>query len=268
MYLEDALLSKSEVRLLRYELGGSVFIERDDVVAADRAICVFIDGEFYRTLIATPELVEELMVGHLVCEGIIEDLDDVVGVEVEPLRVNVELREGVDLGLLNMSKVDIITTACGSLGTPVRAGQLERLVDGSDVRVDAGKIMEMIRELNTKSSIYRETGGTHSAMLCSNVGEVYAFAEDVGRHNAVDKVVGIGLMKCVDLSCCVLLSSGRQSSEIVLKVARSGVPVVASVAGPLESGINVARETGVTLICFARGKRMNVYTYPERITGI
>lgn len=84
----------------------------------------------------------------------------------------------------------------------------------------------------------------------------------------MDKVVGIGLMKCVDLSCCVLLSSGRQSSEIVLKVARSGVPVVASVAGPLESGIHVARETGVTLICFARGKRMNVYTYPERITEI
>ncbi|EMR73534.1 Formate dehydrogenase, subunit FdhD [Thaumarchaeota archaeon SCGC AB-539-E09] len=261
-------MSTREVRLLRYELGGSGFIERDDVVAADRAICVFINGEFYRTLIATPEMTEELVVGHLVCEGIIEGLDDVVGVEMDPLRVNVELQESVDLDLLNMSKVDIITTACGSLGMPVRAGQLERLVNGSDVSVDAGKVMEMIRELNARSSVYRATGGTHSAMLCSDAGEVYAFAEDVGRHNAVDKVVGAGLMKRVDLSGCVLLSSGRQSSEIVLKVARSGVPVVASVSGPLESGINVARETGVTLICFARGKRMNVYTYPERITGL
>lgn len=261
-------MSTREVKLLKYELGGNEPTKRDDIVAADRAICVFIDGEFYRTLIATPDLIEELVVGHLVCEGIIEGYDDMVGVEVEPLRVNVELREGVDLDLLNMSKVDIITTACGSLGMPVRIGQLERLVDESDIRVDAGKVMGMIRELNTRSSIYRETGGTHSAMLCSNNGEVYAFAEDVGRHNAVDKVVGTGLIKGVDLSRCVLLSSGRQSSEIVLKVARSGVPVVASVAGPLESGINVARETGVTLICFARGKQMNVYTYPERIKWI
>jgi FdhD protein len=113
--------------------------------------------------------------------------------------------------------------------------------------------------------VHRETGGTHSAAICGPGGDVFAFAEDVGRHNAVDKVVGSGALRGVDLSGCVLISSGRQSGEMVLKAARGGIPVVASVAGPLESGIRLAEAAGITLICFVRGRHMNVYTNPERI---
>ena len=82
----------------------------------------------------------------------------------------------------------------------------------------------MVRELNKRSERFRRTGGTHSAMLCSIDGEVIVFAEDVGRHNAIDKVVGAAILSGVDLGSCVLVSSGRQSGEIVLKAARSGVP--------------------------------------------
>jgi FdhD protein len=210
-------------------------------------------------------MVEELVVGHLMGEGIIGSLDDLREVDVKPLKVHVELGKDVDLNVLNMSKVDLITTACGSLSTPIHEDHLGSMRTASNIKVEAEKIWRMVRELNLRSEVFRETGGTHSAMLCSPDGEILSFAEDVGRHNAVDKVIGAGLLLGIELGECVLVSSGRQSSEIVLKVARSGIPVIASVAGPLKSGIGVADATGITLICFVRGRRMNVYTHHERI---
>jgi FdhD protein len=123
----------------------------------------------------------------------------------------------------------------------------------------------MARELNERSGTYKETGGTHAAMLSSMEGNLTIFAEDVGRHNAVDKVVGAGVLRGVDLGACVLVLTGRLSGEIVLKAARVGITVIASVAGPLESGVRIAEAVGITLVGFVRGRRMNVYSYEERI---
>lgn len=258
-------MASEHVRLHRVDLEKRSKREIDDVVASDEAVCVFINDEFYRTMIATPGMTRELVLGHLFTEGVIGSLDDVAELEVLPLKVHVELRGEVDFERLNMSKVDLITTACGSLSTPVNPGQLEALGVSSDVKIEAEVIWRMVRELNLRGEKYKETGGTHSAMLCKVDGEVVAFAEDVGRHNAVDKVVGAALLEGVDFGECALVSSGRQSSEMVLKAARSGVPVVTSVAAPLSSGIQVARVTGITLVCFVRGRRMNVYSHNERV---
>ena len=259
-------MSTKRIKLHRVDLEHKIITERDDTVSTDEAVCVFINGEYYRTLIATPTMIEELVVGHLIGEGIINSLDDLKAVEVEPLKVRVELQDEVDLDRINMRKVNLITTACGSLSPPVRGDQLDQMWNASDIEVEAERIWDMVRELNLRSQIYRETGGNHSAMLCSPEGEVLSFAEDVGRHNAVDKVIGEGLIRGIRLEECVLVSSGRQSSEIVLKVARCGTPVIASVAGPLESGIKIADATGITLVCFVRGRRMNVYTHHDRIS--
>ena len=251
--------------LHRFNLKQSIISELEDVVAVDEAVCIFINDEYYRTLIATPTMIRELVVGHLVGECIIGSLDEVKNIELNPLKVYVELRGDVDLKLINMSKVDLITTACGATGGLLRSDQLKPLETPGGLSVNAEKVWGMVRELNKRSGLFRETGGTHSAMLCTTDGEVLAFAEDVGRHNAVDKVVGAGVLKGVNMGGCVLISSGRQSGEIVLKAARSGIPFIASVAGPLESGIRIADAAGITLICFVRGRRMNVYTHPERM---
>jgi len=240
--------------------------DREDVVTSDKAVCVFINGEYYRTLIITSSMIEELVLGHLLSEGIIESSADLKSIEISSLKAHVELTKEIDITHLNILKSDLITTACGIPTTQASEDQLKSMVNHSETKVPAEKIWGMIRELNLMSDQYRETGGTHAAMLCTLEGETRYFAEDVGRHNAVDKVIGAGFINNVDYSQSILLSSGRQSSDIVLKAVKSRIPIIASVAGPLESGIRIAQLTETTLICFVRGRRMNVYSGHHRVT--
>jgi len=259
-------MSIREIKIQRFDLRDGTVNDFEDEVALDDAVCIFLNDEYFRTLIASPNMKKELVVGHLLSEGIITSKNEVLEVEVRPPQVSIVLKKDVDLGIQSMNKMRLVTTACGSSPVPLKTEQLGSLKVRSDVRVEADNILSMMSELNRRSSVFRRTGGTHSAMLCSQEGRVLAFAEDVGRHNAVDKVVGAGALGGYEMNRCILLSSGRQSSEIVLKAARSGIPLIASVAGPLASGINVAEAAGITLICFVRGKRMNVYTHPQRVS--
>lgn len=258
-------MSVRAIKLHRFDLRQGAIREVEDEVAVDEAVCIFVNGEYYRTLIASPTMKRELVVGHLIGEGVIDSVNDIRELKIEPLRVHVELHSDVDLDFLNWIRLDLITTACGSLTTPLKNKQLRSLKVCSSIGIEAEEIWTIINDLNRRSGLFRRTGGAHSAMLCHSDGEVLAFAEDVGRHNAVDKVVGAGALGGYDMSRCVLACSGRQSGEIVLKAARSGIPAIASVAGPLESGIRVAEATGITLICFVRGRRMNVYTHHQRL---
>jgi FdhD protein len=121
-------------------------------------------------------------------------------------------------------------------------------------------IFEVINQLNQESLTYRSTGGTHSAIL-SCVDEDFSIChEDVGRHNAVDKVLGTGLINGISFSKCILASSGRLSGEIILKAARAGVPTICSVSAPLLSGVIVAKQIGIELYGFVRARRFNKYT--------
>ncbi len=260
-------MSSIGVKVHRFELDSGGFVEREDRIAADAAICIFINGELFRTLLASPVMIEELVVGHLVGEGIIGSADELVSVEVSPLKVYVELRGEVDLKRLTMGKVDLITTACGAAASPSELRGLGLSAASMEGTIGAEDVWLMARELNLRSDTYKETGGTHSAMLFSLGGEALFFGEDVGRHNAVDKVVGAGVLGGRDFGGCVLVSSGRLSGEIVLKAARVGVPVVVSVAGPLESGIRIAEAAGITLVGFVRGRRLNVYTHRDRVVA-
>lgn len=228
----------------------------DDVVAKDVPVCLFVNGEPYRTLIVSPGMVEELAVGHLYIEGVISSLEDVVELAVKPNRVDVTLDKEIDPLETQMATYRLLTTACGDASSG--GSSLQRISPG--VGFDPSLIRTLVKALNDRSSVFKATGGTHSALLHSE--STNFFAEDVGRHNALDKVIGAGLMKGVDFSGCVLGSSGRLAGEMVLKAARAGIPVIFSVSAPLLSGIRVAEEAGITLIGFVRGNRMNLYTRP------
>jgi len=252
-------------RVLRVVLKPSAMFSRiEDEVALDEPMCIFVNGNYHVTLISTPAMQRELAVGYLFGEGVIDSIDDVQSMEFRGTDVHIALKGDVDLREAAVSMMNLIVTACAS--SPTRPGDRKSVPKvTSDLHVDAGMILKMVAELSRRSSIHPKTGGTHAAMLCSEEGEALAFAEDVGRHNAVDKVIGSMILSGKDVGKSVLVSTGRQSGEMVQKAARGGIPIVASMTAPLSSGIRLAEMAGITLVCFARGNRLQIYANPQRV---
>jgi FdhD protein len=238
-------------------------VETLEELALDEPVCIFVNDEYHVTLIATPELREELAAGYLLTQGIIDSVEEIEDIEMDDGDVKVALTGAVDLREASVSMMNLIVTACGS--SPRAKDSLMRLPEvSSGLMVEASRLKDMITALNRRSSVHRRTGGTHAAMLCSGEGEMLAFAEDVGRHNAVDKVIGAHALRGGAFGGCVLLSTGRQSGEMVQKACRVGVPVIASMTVPLVSGVRLAEASGVTLTSLGGG-RLRIYSGPQRI---
>lgn len=239
----------------------------DDWVSVEAVVVLYVNGERAATFFSLPSQLKELCVGWLLTQSIIDSVDDIEGVQVENGRVNVYCSRDVGARL---KALDLAAASARGFEAPLDvylANVAAKPFVSSKYKVKAEEILSFVRVLDEKSQLFKLTGGTHSAALFSD-GELVAFAEDIGRHNAVDKVVGLAAMKGADFSRSVLVSTGRQPANMVLKAARVGIPIVASISAPLYSGVVAAEETGVTLVCFVRGGRMNIYTHPERVAGI
>jgi len=239
----------------------------EEPVAKEETVNLYVNGQHVVSLLASPGLRKELALGWLLDEGIIPDLKNVDEVLLKDNDVRVRIRGDVSMRLKVGTMVRLVTSACGSLPPSLKLlDDVERPLVRSDYSVRAEEVLRMVGELNRLSKTFRTSGGTHSAALFCE-GEMLAQAEDVGRHNAVDKVIGAAALKGVDFDKCVLVSSGRQTVDMPLKAARVGIPIVASVTAPTNSAVMAADRVGVTLICFVRGEKMNVYSNPQRVTA-
>ena len=160
----------------------------------------------------------------------------------------------------------IIVSSCGIPNYKPLSEILSNLPEiDLKLKIYSSVISNSVKKLNFIAEKFRKTGGVHVAALFSESGNIVALAEDVGRHNAVDKVIGSAAIKKIDCTKLFLALSGRLTGDIVLKSARTKISIVASVSAAISSGIDTAIATKITLIGFVRGRRMNVYTYPERI---
>jgi len=262
-----------EVEIVRMNVSEGKLEKRMDVVAEEVPLHVFLGDVRVVSILCSPGMLKELAVGHLVAEGFLKGLSEVREVRLEgDGRCFVLLKAGVDVGKrleLAQPFARLVVSACGG---GVDVWPLAKLVDRvkglrveSDAVVRAGVVVDCVRRLNGLAEVYRRTGGVHVASLNRLDGGLVAFAEDVGRHNAVDKVVGAGVLAGVDFGECFLVLSGRLSGDVVLKCARVGLPVVASRAAALSSGVEVAERCGVGLVGFVRGGGMNVYACAERV---
>ena len=234
-----------------------------DELALDEPTCIFINEEYHVTLISSPHMKKELAVGYLISEAIIRGPQEIRSISFRENDVYIDLTKQIDLRKISVGMMNLIVTACGSKPRGIRS-QVTMPKVSSVLYVKAETILGMIRKLNQKSDVHLRTRGTHAAMACTNDGEVLAFAEDVGRHNAVDKVIGSLAIDNVDSGRCVLLSTGRLSGEMVQKAARGGIPVVVSMTVPLISGVRLAEISGVTLASIGPGQ-IKVYTNADRI---
>jgi FdhD protein len=261
-----------KVKVLRIDISAHTLERRMDHVAEEKPMHLLINKRHYVTIICSPTLVKELAVGYLLSEGVSRSVDEIG--EIRLLgggKCHVQLKRGVDVEkriMVSQPFTRLVLSACGSPDYWPLSKLMDRLnlrKLSFDFKVKAETVSEAVRRLNTLAETFRRTGGVHVAALYSAEGELLTFAEDVGRHNAVDKVIGVCALRRGDFSRCFLASSGRLTGDIVLKAARMRVPVVASLAAAVDSGVEVAKRTGLTLIGFVRGQRMNVFTFPERI---
>jgi len=245
---------------------------KTDFVAEEAPLHIFLNQKHYVTILCSPNQLKELAAGYLLSEGVLKSIEEIQNMQLEKGgRCLVQLKRGIDAEKrISVSQPfsRLVLSACGSPDY----WPLSKLMDRLDIpkvplglTVKAATISESVKKLNFLAETFRKTGGVHIAALYSSNGELMILAEDVGRHNAVDKTIGTVALKKMNFDNGFLASSGRLTGDVVLKAARMRIPVVASITAAVDSGIDVAERTGVTLIGFVRGNRMNIYTCPERI---
>ncbi len=217
------------------------------------------------TLLASPSQLLELAVGYLFVEGFIlskSDIKDIV-VNDKALFARVETKNKITEEEIKKNRV--ITSGCGRNISFYNVEDFKNCPPiQSDLIIEASHAMALMKEFQNKSEIFKTTGGVHSAALCEK-DKIVALAEDIGRHNAVDKIVGGLILKGEDPKNKFLLLSGRISSEMLLKAARIGIPIIISRSAPTDMAVRLAKQLKITLVGFARGSRMNVYSEGERI---
>jgi FdhD protein len=241
--------------------------ETTDPVALETAVTLFVNDLEVATLLCTPTDVEALGVGFLLGEGVLTRREELLEAAYEPGRgvLRLKVADSVDLSPFSGDRKGTVTSGCGKgqTYTFIRdVGDLPPVADGRTL--SARTVAERVKVFMRMSETYRDTGGVHSAVFWDG-GDVEVFCEDLGRHNAVDKVFGRCLLEGVGTAGGVLFISGRISSEIALKCARRQIPIVISRNAPTSFSVTLADVLDVTLVGFVRGDRMNVYTHPERI---
>lgn len=250
-----------EFKITRVE--GDQFSLVDDQVVKEFPLTLYVNGRELVTLACSPAHLDELALGYLYSEGVIETVEDVLTMQLQEDRVVIQLTRA--LRELPPMAHTIITSGCGrsTIHTDLSGSGLTKVVSTGNFPHEL--ISNLTGNLNRSSDLFQETGGVHNALLSDCAGTIEVFREDVGRHNAVDKLIGYMLLQQSLPDDKLILTTGRISTEILLKTARRGVPVLVSRSAPTDMSIRLAYRLGITLIGFARGKRMNIYTHPERI---
>jgi FdhD protein len=263
---------------------GGRWSDSPDAVVMEEPLQLLLDGEELSVVMRTPGDDIELALGLLFAEGIIRSAAD-----VRLVRISAETDEGgeggvdVDASIVESNQVDVhlndaprrkpersmlASSACGVCGAVLIEDlrrDLKVLPDG--LAIEAALLPPLVDELRSGQGVFDRTGGLHAAGLFTPRGEPVCVREDIGRHNAVDKVVGRMLLDGqVPLRGTVLVVSGRAGYEIVQKAINAGIPVVAAVGAPSSLAVGLAREFNQTLIGFLRGQRFNAYSGAQRLT--
>jgi FdhD protein len=254
-------MSNGTVPLLYHVLRNGRWEERQEAVIEERLVSIFVNGEELATIMATPRDQDALALGFLANEGLIAGLDDVRALHVCPSGscIDVWLRRAD----FQRPARAIVTSGCGGGVTfDDLAARVEPIV--SDLRVAPETLWRLMGELQNAAELYREAGGVHTSALCDAEHIVLA-AEDIGRHNTIDKLRGLALARGIATRDHLLLCTGRISSEMLGKAVKMGVPLVASRTSPTSLSVELGRAWGLTVIGYLRRGRMTVYSGVERL---
>ena len=255
--------------------------EREDHLTIEEPFEVRIEHNSLATIMRTPGYDFELALGFLFSEGVIQDASDVLSLEHEldpdglplPNVVNVVLRrhepeESICTFPVSFERHFVVSASCGLCGKNSIADLLQSTppLEPDTLRVASSTLYSLPQQLRSQQAVFKHTGGLHAAGLFTADGEMLLLREDVGRHNAVDKVIGHGLLHGgYPYKERILMVSGRSSFEIIQKALLARVPCVAAISAPSSLAVELADKCGITLVGFLRDRSMNVYTHSERV---
>ena len=242
-----------EIDAITYKNGKAT--DAKEKVVKDETITLTINGNISRSLSAIEDSLEEFAVGYLFNENMVNSMDAIKEIKVEGIQINAQ----IDDTLLKTNETVLCSDSAGGWRSKIKTVNPVE----SNFQVKAEELISRIEELKDNAEIWQATGGTHVAGLVYK--DKFIVKEDVSRHVAVDKVIGYGLLHGFELSQSYVIYSGRMPADMVIKMTRAGVPILASNAAPANSGYNIAKKGNITLVGFLRGQRCNIYNNQNRI---
>jgi FdhD protein len=242
-----------EVKAVRFDGTPKNVVE---TIVNDEDIEITINNSVSRRFSISPDSLREFTVGYLLGEGLTGSVDNITSISIEDRTIKAE----IDLVDFDIRKELVVGSDCfGGWRTKIEfIGKVE-----SEHKITKEALFDAFNKLKDEAKVWKKTGGTHVAGLV--YGDNFIAIEDVSRHVAVDKVIGAGAIAEYDFSKSFIVYSGRMPADMLIKIARVGIPIIASNAAPTSSGISVAEEAQVTMLGFVRGDRFNIYTHPHRI---
>lgn len=239
----------------------------EDEVVVESSLSLKVNGREVVTLLSSPAERKELALGFMKSEGVIDGLDRVKSIKLSDSgkNVDVKLKDSVEFEAY-FERKRALTSSCGRATAVVEnLDSLELTLSGPDIESPAA-LPSLMANMQKRAELFRLTGGSHTAAIADGK-NVLHLAEDIGRHNAVDKVIGKSLFSGENLRKRIIFTSGRLSSEMTLKAIRSRVPITVSRSAPTTLAVRIARAANLSMVGFTRGKRMNIYSGKERLLG-
>jgi len=235
-----------------------------DTVVAEYALTINLDKKELVTLLCSPEKLEYLAIGFLCSEGIIKGKMDLKEIVLDENQGLIEIATSEHAKTAKDRESRRLIGSSGGRGISLPSVDHHKVE--STLTITPIEIFNLIEEFVHRSEVFEATGGVHSAALCDTQ-HIHVFSEDIGRHNAIDKVFGECLLKAQPTDDHIVITSGRVSSEIVNKVVKRNIPILISKSAPTNRGIEQAADLGITLIGFVREGRMNLYTHARRVVS-
>lgn len=243
-----------EIKAIR--IGKKTF-ELDEKVVNDEEVEIIVNEMAFGRFSVSPTFLKEFAVGYLMGEGLVDSLENIISIAVDGNSIKID----IDLIDFDIRRDMVMSSDCFG-GWRSRIEFVKEVK--SDYKVSKDQILDAFERLRKESTVWKETGGTHIAALVTE--NTFTAIEDVSRHVAIDKVMGAAALKKIDLSQSFIACSGRMPSDMVMKVARVGIPILTSKAAPTASGFMAGEKSGITIVGFVRGRRFNLYTHPNRIS--
>lgn len=229
------------------------------MLAEEVALTIFVNGRNFMTAMISPEMKKEFVIGHLFSEGIVGSQKEIESLEIDGDVVRVIIKNP----LKTIVSRRTIVSGCGGSSSFLRESRLPKIP--SDLKIGRDLFFDAIKTISL-SQLHKATGGVHSVGIFQK-SETICVVEDIGRHNALDKAIGHGLEGDVDFGKTFVASTGRISSDMAMKCSTAGIPIIISRGATTSLAVDIAERTGLAIIGFVRGKRMNVYSNSWRVAG-